>query len=76
MNIRNRPVIQMDQKDQIIHEIQQEIEELRRENVYLREQYQRVSKGLPLRIPEMGRNDMIKTAFKMEGSQSTQLPPL
>lgn len=23
MNIRNKPVIQMDQKDQIIHEIQQ-----------------------------------------------------
>jgi hypothetical protein len=25
MNIRNKPLIQMDQKDQIIHEIQQEI---------------------------------------------------
>lgn len=76
MNIRNKPVIQMDQKDQIIHEVQQEIDQLRRENVYLREQYQRVNKGLPIKIPEMGMNDMVKTTFKMEGSHSMQLPPL
>lgn len=29
MNIRNRPVVQMDQKDQIISEIQSEIEVLK-----------------------------------------------
>lgn len=30
MNIRNKPVIQMDQKDQIISEIQSEIEALKK----------------------------------------------
>lgn len=76
MNIRNKPVIQMDQKDQIIHEIQAEIEELRRENVYLREQYQRVSKGLPIKMPELGQQMLGKTTMRMEGSHSMQLPPL
>lgn len=51
MNIRNKPLIQMDQKDQIIQEIQSEIETLKKENVYLREQYQRINKGLPIQIP-------------------------
>jgi len=36
MNIRNKPVIQMDQKDQAIQEIQSEIDELKKENIYLR----------------------------------------
>ena len=75
MNIRNKPLIQMDQKDQIIQEIQSEIESLKKENIYLREQYQRINKGLPIKIPELEKNEMIKT-FKVEGSQSTQLPPL
>ena len=65
----------MDQKDQIIQEIQSEIESLKKENIYLREQYQRINKGLPIKIPELEKNEMIKT-FKVEGSQSTQLPPL
>ena len=51
MNIRNKPLIQMDQKDQVIQEIQSEIETLKKENVYLREQYQRINKGLPIKIP-------------------------
>ena len=51
MNIRNKPLIQMDQKDQIIQEIQSEIETLKKENVYIREQYQRINKGLPIQIP-------------------------
>ena len=53
MNIRNKPLIQMDQKDQVIQEIQSEIETLKKENVYLREQYQRINKGLPIKIPEL-----------------------
>lgn len=76
MNIRNKPMVQMDQKDQIIQEIQSEIEELKKENIYLREQYQRVSKGLPIKIPELSKHDMIKTAFRLDVSHSTQLPPL
>lgn len=75
MNIRNKPVIQMDQKDQIISEIQSEIEALKKENIYLREQYQRVSKGLPLKMPELGKNEMIRTQ-KLEHMYSGHLPPL
>lgn len=36
MNIKNKPVVQMDQKDQNIVMLQMEIEELRKHNVYLR----------------------------------------
>ena len=75
MNIRNKPLIQMDQKDQAIQEIQGQIEELKKENIYLREQYQRLNKGLPIKIPQLSKQDMIKTS-KMENSHSTQLPPL
>jgi kinesin family protein 12 len=41
MNIKNKPAIQMDQKDQTIVNIQREVELLRKQNVFLREQYQR-----------------------------------
>ena len=41
MNIKNKPVVQMDQKDQIINNLQREIDLLRMENRYLREQLQR-----------------------------------
>jgi hypothetical protein len=42
----------------------------------LREQYQRINKGLPIKIPELGfgKNDMVKTAIRVEGGH--QLPPL
>lgn len=36
MNIKNKPVVQMDQKDQNIVMLQMEIEELRKHNNYLR----------------------------------------
>lgn len=41
MNIKNKPVIQIDQKDQTIVTLQKEIDLLRKQNVYLREQYER-----------------------------------
>ena len=51
MNIKNKPIIQMDQKDQIIFNLQKEVEMLRMENAYLRDQLQRVSNGLPIEVP-------------------------
>jgi hypothetical protein len=75
MNIRNKPMVQMDQKDQAIQEIQAEIDDLKRENLYLREQYQRLNKGLPIKMPELTKQDLMKTS-KLELSHSSQLPPL
>lgn len=75
MNIRNKPMVQMDQKDQAIQEIQAEIDELKRENLYLREQYQRLNKGLPIKLPELTKQDLMKTS-KLEISHSSQLPPI
>lgn len=79
MNIKNKPAIQMDQKDQTIVSIQREIEVLKKQNVFLREQYQRVSKGLPLKIPEFGRMMGRTAQNEMSGSQvsrSGHLPPI
>ena len=41
----------------------------------MREQYQRLNKGLPIKIPELSKQDMIKTT-KLDISHSAQLPPL
>lgn len=38
MNIKNKPVIQMEEKDQVIYGLQRERDILRLENQYLREQ--------------------------------------
>ena len=41
MNIKNKPVIQMEAKDQVVYNLQQERKLLKMENQYLREQLQR-----------------------------------
>lgn len=51
----------MDQKDQIIYNLQRELELLRMENKYLREQLQRVSNNLPIELPEFYQNNKYKT---------------
>jgi hypothetical protein len=43
MNIKNRPVLQVSAKDQIIINLKREVELLRMENRYLREQLARIS---------------------------------
>ena len=45
MNIKNKPVVQMEEKDQIIYGLARERDLLRLENQYLREQIEKVSKG-------------------------------
>jgi kinesin family member 12 len=41
MNIKNKPVIQMEEKDQLIMSLTEERDLLRQENQFLREQIQR-----------------------------------
>jgi hypothetical protein len=53
MNIHNRPVAQMDPKDQVIYNLSRENELLKMENAYLREQLKRVQQGLPIEAVEM-----------------------
>lgn len=51
MNVKNKPVIQMDDKSQSIYNLTRENEMLRMENQLLREQLQRAAQGLPIEIP-------------------------
>jgi kinesin family protein 12 len=51
MNVKNKPVIQMDDKSQSIYNLARENELLRMENQFLREQLQRAANGLSLEIP-------------------------
>eukprot|EP00825_Cyclidium_porcatum_P038331 TRINITY_DN4421_c0_g1_i4.p1 TRINITY_DN4421_c0_g1~~TRINITY_DN4421_c0_g1_i4.p1 ORF type:complete len:230 (+),score=45.51 TRINITY_DN4421_c0_g1_i4:124-813(+) len=79
MNIKNRPVVQMDQKDQIIYNLQREIELLRMENKYLREQLQRVSNNLPIELPDFfqssttNKQSSLPPISKDPNSQSTKM---
>ena len=52
MSIRNKPVLQVDSKSQIVMDLTKENELLKLENQYLREQLQRVNNGLPIEIPD------------------------
>jgi kinesin family protein 12 len=69
MNIKNRPVVQMDPKEQIIFNLNRENELLRMENAYLREQLSRVTNGLPIEIP-----DFLQQGTR--GGKMKELPPL
>ena len=51
MNVKNKPVIQMDDKSQSIYNLTRENELLRMENKFLREQLQRAANGQPLDMP-------------------------
>jgi len=52
MNIKNKPVLQVDEKAQIVMDLTRENDLLRMENQYLREQLQRVTNGLPIDMPD------------------------
>lgn len=64
MNIKNKPVIQMSQKDQIIVNLKREIELFKMENKWLKQQLHKISGG----------------EFEIESSQNSfrkqGLPPL
>jgi len=48
MNIKNKPVIQMDAKEQVIYNLKREIYLLKLENEYLKEQVYRLNGGKPI----------------------------
>ena len=66
MSIRNKPVLQVDSKSQIVMELTRENELLKLENQYLRDQLQRVNNGLPIDVPD----------FTGQQRASGVLPPL
>lgn len=48
MNIKNKPVIQMDAKEQIIYNLKREIQLLRLENEFLKDTVQELNGGAPI----------------------------
>jgi kinesin family protein 12 len=48
MNIKNKPILQMDAKEQIIFNLKREIQLLKMENGYLKEQVTRLNGGQPI----------------------------
>lgn len=58
----------MDAKDQIVHNLNKEIELLKVENQYLKEQLQRINQGKPIELP-----DFLPTP---NGGKHRSLPPL
>jgi kinesin family protein 12 len=70
MNIKNKPIVQMDSKAQIIYNFRREIELLKLENEYLKEQLYRVTGGLPpARLDIAPRGNSAK-------SSNGKLPPI
>jgi len=56
MSIKNKPILQVDSKSQIVMDLTRENELLKMENQYLREQLQRVTNGLPIDMPNFSPN--------------------
>ena len=77
MNIKNKPVIQMDAKEQIIYNLKREIYLLKLENEYLKEQVYRLNGGKPLKLPT---GVQLEQQFKVQtgeaGAQQFILPPI
>lgn len=71
MNIKNKPIIQMDNKEQVVFNLKREIQLLKMENEYLKEQITRVNGGMPPMMVEVARNR--QTSAK---SQNGKLPPI
>ena len=51
MNIKNKPIIQMDAKEQIIYNFKREIHLLKLENEYLKDTIYRLNGGKPIQMP-------------------------
>ena len=71
MNIKNKPVIQMDNKEQIIFNLKREIQLLKLENEYLKEQLQRVTGGMPPLMVDVARSRALSAK-----SGNGKLPPI
>ncbi|OMJ79509.1 hypothetical protein SteCoe_20477 [Stentor coeruleus] len=71
MNIKNKPVIQVDNKEQIIFNLKREIQLLKLENDYLKDQLSRINGGLPQIMTDVSRSRSLSAK-----SQNGKLPPI
>ena len=71
MNIKNKPVIQMDNKEQIIFNLRREIQLLKMENEYLKDQIYRVTGGMPPIMIDVARSRTLSAK-----SGNSKLPPI
>lgn len=53
MNIKNKPIVQMDAKEQIIFNLKREIQLLKLENEFLKGEVMRLNGGKPIQMPFM-----------------------
>lgn len=67
MNIKNKPIVQIDGKEQVLFNVKREIQLLRMENKFLKDELYKVTGGLPLEIGS-------RTGSSKSGSG--KLPPL
>lgn len=73
MNIKNKPILQMDPKDQIIFNSRREIQLLKMENAYLKEKLYlklilieiRINAGIPIDLPITTVNSMHASGFSL-----------
>lgn len=76
MNIKNKPVVQMDAKEQIIYNLKREVYLLKLENEYLKDQVYRLNGGKPIQFPTGWQLEQQYKIENGEGGQQFILPPI
>ena len=76
MNIKNKPIVQMDAKEQIIFNLKREIQLIKMENEYLKEQVTRLNGGQPIQnIPTQFFEQQLMQQ-QAQGTGGTKFPPI
>ena len=74
MNIKNKPIIQMDAKEQIIYNLKREIHLLKMENEYLKDSIYKLNGGKPIQMPS---HLQLEQQYKGDsGIDGFTLPPI
>lgn len=76
MNIKNKPVIQMDAKEQIIYNLKREIQLLKLENEYFKDTIYRLNGGKPIQMPS---SQQLELQYKVDlgpVGDGFMLPPI
>lgn len=77
MNIKNKPVIQMDAKEQIIYNLKREIQLLKLENEYLKDTIHRLNGGKPIQMPSTQQLEQQFRGMDLSpGGDGFMLPPI
>ena len=71
MNIKNKPVIQLDAKEQVIYNLRREIDLLKLENDWLKAKVHELNGGQPLEMPQMQLPDQ----SRLIGGSATSYQP-